>query len=65
MAPLIPALRAAIDKQNLFGPEHDPHIKTNQFAGILNAQRDLIGREWVLERVTKRIELAANQEVRT
>ena len=65
MAPLIPALRAALDNQNLFGPEHDPHIKTNQFTGMLNAQRDVIGRQWVLERVMKRIEVAAGQEVRT
>ncbi len=65
MAPLIPALRTALDNQNLFGPEHDPHIKTNQFAGMLNAQRDVIGRQWVLERVMKRIEVAAGQEVRT
>ena len=65
MAPVFPALRAALDNQNLFGSEHDPHIKTNQFAGMLNAQRDVIGRQWVLERVIKRIELAAGQEVRT
>ena len=65
LAPLIPALQAALDNQNFFGPEHDPHIKTNQFAGMLNAQRDVIGREWVLERVAKRIELAVNQEVWT
>ena len=63
MAPLISALQAAMDNRKLFGPEHDPHIKTNQFAGMLNAQRDVIGREWVLERVTKRNELTTNPEV--
>ncbi len=51
-----------MENQRLFGPEHDPHIRTNQFAGMLNAQRDVIGREWVLERVMKRIELSADQE---
>ena len=58
MKPLIPVLQAAIENQELFGPEHDPHIRTNQFAGMLNAQRGVIGRQWVLERVMKRIELA-------
>jgi len=58
MKPLIPVLQAAIENQELFGPDHDPHIRTNQFAGMLNAQRGVIGRQWVLERVMKRIELA-------
>ena len=62
MTPLITALQAAMDSQKLFGPEHDPHIKTNQFAGMLNAQRDVIGKRWVLERVIKRIELSLGQE---
>jgi hypothetical protein len=61
MAPLLPALQSAIDNQKLFGPEHDPHIKTNAFAGMLNAQRDVIARRWVLERVEKRIERSAIQ----
>ena len=65
MASLIPVLKAALANQKLFGPEHDPHIETNQFAGMLNAQRDVIAREWVLERVIRRIELATDQEVRT
>jgi hypothetical protein len=58
MKPLIPALKMAIDNQSIFGPEHDPHIETNVYSGMLNAQRDVIGRRWVLERVLKRIELA-------
>ena len=62
MTPLITALQAAMDSQKLFGPEHDPHIKTNQFAGMLNAQRDVIGKRWVLARVIKRIELSLGQE---
>jgi len=61
MKPLIPALQVAAEKQNLFGPEHDPHIKTNQFMGMLNAQRDVIGKRWVLERVKRRIELSQIQ----
>jgi hypothetical protein len=58
MKPLLPALQAAIDDQRLFGPEHNPHIETNVFNGMLNGQRDVIARRWVLERVMKRIELA-------
>ena len=62
MKPLTPALQAAIENRKIFGPEHDPHIRTNQFAGMLNAQRDVIGRQWVLERAMKRIELSADLE---
>jgi len=58
MAPLVPVLQAAADNPKLFGPEHDPHIESNQFAGMLSAQRDVIGRRWVLERALKRIELS-------
>jgi len=60
MKPLLSVLQAAIENQSIFGPEHDPHIKTNVLAGMLNAQRDVIGRQWVLERVMKRIELSAD-----
>jgi len=58
MKPLLPALQAAIDDQHLFGPEHDSHIETNAFNGMLNGQRDVIARRWVLERVKRRIELS-------
>ena len=58
MKPLIPALQEALENQTLFGPEHDSHIKTNQFAGMLSAQRDVIGKLWVLERVKRRIKLS-------
>ena len=61
MKPLISSLKVALDNQIMVSPEHDLHIKTNQFAGMLNAQRDVIAKEWVLERVIKRIELAADQ----
>ncbi|MFL2540614.1 MAG: sulfatase-like hydrolase/transferase [Candidatus Latescibacterota bacterium] len=57
MAPLIAALHSAVENQRVFGPEHDHHIKT-KLMGMLNAQRDVIAKEWVLERVIKRIELA-------
>ena len=64
MQPLIPALQAAAEKQSFFGPEHDHHIKT-KLMRMLNAQRDVIAKQWVLERVITRIELATNQEART
>ena len=62
MMSLIPTLEQASKRQEMFGPEHDPHIETNQFAGMLNAQRDVIGKQWVLDRVLKRIELSTDQE---
>ncbi len=58
MKPLIPALQSAADNQRFFGPEHDHHIKT-KLMRMLNAQRDVIAKQWVLERVVKRIELAS------
>jgi len=58
MKPLIPALEQAMNKPEMFGPEHDSHIETNIYNGMLNGQRDGIGRVWVLERVIRRIELA-------
>ena len=58
MKPLIPVLQAAADNPRFFGPEHDPYIETKQFKRMLDAQRDVIGRRWVLERVKKRIELS-------
>jgi len=58
MQPLIPALQAAADNQRFFGPEHDHQIKT-KLMRMLNAQRDVIAKQWVLERVVKRIELAS------
>ncbi|MBT7068264.1 MAG: hypothetical protein HN919_18350 [Verrucomicrobia bacterium] len=57
MKPLLPALQAALDKREMFGAEHDANIATNVFNGMLNGQRDVIARCWVLERVMKRIEL--------
>jgi uncharacterized sulfatase len=62
MKPLIPALEQAMNKREMFGPEHDSHIETNIYNGMLNGQRDVIGNRWVLERVKKRIELSADQE---
>lgn len=64
MEPLLPALEAAIGNQSLFGPEHAPHIESNQFAGMLKAQRDVIAKRWVLERVLKRINLSADVGLR-
>ena len=58
MKPLIPALQSAADNQRFFGPEHDHQIKT-KLMRMLNAQRDVIAKQWVLERVVKRIELAS------
>ncbi|MBS11885.1 MAG: hypothetical protein CME19_09835 [Gemmatimonadetes bacterium] len=58
MKALIPALQAAIENQGLFGPEHEPFLETNQFGGMVDAQRDTITRRWVLERAVSRIELA-------
>ena len=58
MQALLPALQAAVDNRRFFGPEHDRPIQT-QLMGMLNAQRDVIAKEWVLERAAKRIELAA------
>ena len=64
MRPLIPALQSAADNQRFFGPEHDHHIKT-KLMRMLNAQRDVIAKQWVLERVITRIELATDQEAQT
>ncbi len=58
MKPLVPALHAAVENQSFFGPEHEPHIQTNGAMGMLNAQRDVIAKQWVLERVSRRIELS-------
>ncbi|HAA76239.1 TPA: hypothetical protein DCE37_14080 [Candidatus Latescibacteria bacterium] len=58
MKALIPALQAAIENQGLFGPEHEPFLETNQFGGMVDAQRDTITRRWVLERAVSRIKLA-------
>ena len=60
MAPLIPALKQAINKQEMFGPEHNAQLERNNYTSGLGGQRDGIVREWVLERVMKRIELSAN-----
>ncbi len=62
MQPLIPALQAATENQRFFGPEHDLHIET-KLMRMLKAQRDVIAKQWVLERVIKRIELSTVQEV--
>ena len=62
MKPLIPVLEQAINKQEMFGPEHNSQIERNNYNRMLDNQRDGIVRVWVLERVMKRIELAANQE---
>ena len=60
---LIPALEQAINKQEMCGPEHNAQVERNNYTGRLGGQRDGIVRVWVLERVMKRIELAAEQEV--
>ncbi len=62
MKPLIPVLEQAINKQEMFGPEHNSQIKRNNCNRMLDNQRDGIVRVWVLERVMKRIDLAAEQE---
>ena len=58
MKPLIPVLEQAINKQEMFGPEHNLQIKRNNYTGRLDGQRDGIGKTWVLERVSRRIELS-------
>ena len=58
MKPLISALEQAINKQEMFGPEHNLEIERNNYTGRLDGQRDGIGKEWVLERVSRRIELS-------
>ena len=58
MKPLISAFEQAINKQEMFGPEHNSQIERNNYTGRLDGQRDGIGREWVLERVIRRIELS-------
>ena len=55
MKPLIPALKSASENQGIFGPEHDPYAGTNDFVPGL---RDMIGKVWVIDRVTERIELS-------
>jgi len=54
MKPLIPVLKSAGENQSIFGPEHDAYAGTNHFAP---AQRDMIGKVWVINRVRRRIEL--------
>ena len=63
MKSLIPALGQAINKQEMCGPEHNAQVERNNYTGRLGGQRDSIVRVWVLERVMKRIELAAEQQV--
>jgi N-sulfoglucosamine sulfohydrolase len=58
MKPLISILRKATGNQRMFGPTHIPYIETNQFTGMLDAQRDVITKQWVLERVIRRIDLS-------
>ncbi|MBB14753.1 hypothetical protein CMK22_05740 [Candidatus Poribacteria bacterium] len=58
MKPLIPFLEQAINKQEMFGPEHNLQIERNNYTGRLDGQRDGIGKTWVLERVSRRIELS-------
>ncbi|MBT3275095.1 MAG: hypothetical protein HN368_18215 [Spirochaetales bacterium] len=55
MKPLILVLKSAGENQKIFGPEHDPYVGTNSF---LPGQRDMIAKVWVIDRVTKRIELS-------
>ena len=55
MKPLIPVLKSASENQGIFGPEHDPYAGTNHFIPGL---RDMIGKVWVIDRVSKRIELS-------
>ena len=59
MQPLIPILQSAMRNRRIFGPEHDDHIKTHLMP-MLDAQRDVIGREWVLNRVIERIRWATD-----
>ena len=63
MAPLIPVLQKAIKKETILGPEHEHYIQVDQFPGMLNSQRDVIGNEWVLNRVMKRIQLATDEKI--
>jgi N-sulfoglucosamine sulfohydrolase len=55
MKPLISVLKSASENQSIFGPEHDPYVGTNHFIPGL---RDIIVKVWVIDRVTKRIELS-------
>tara|TARA_A100001037_G_C14593859_1_gene389909 strand:+ start:56 stop:376 length:321 start_codon:yes stop_codon:yes gene_type:complete len=63
MAPLIPVLQKAIKKETILGPEHEHYIQVDQFPGMLNSQRDIIGNEWVLNRAMKRIQLASDEKI--
>ena len=63
MKSLIPVLKQAINKQEMCGPEHNAQVARNNYTSTLDGQRDSIVRLWVLERVMKRIELAAEQQV--
>jgi N-sulfoglucosamine sulfohydrolase len=58
MKPLVPALQAAAENQSFFGPEHDRHIEANFSMKMIDAQRDVIAKLWVMERVAERIELS-------
>ncbi len=58
MKPLILALEQAINKEEVCGPEHNAQVERNNYIGRLGGQRDGIVKEWVLERVIKRIALA-------
>lgn len=60
MQPLIPILQSAMQNRRIFGPEQDYHIRTH-LTRMLDAQRDVIGREWVLHRVVERIRWASDQ----
>ena len=63
MKSLIPVLKQAINKQEMCGPEHNAQVARNNYTSTLDGQRVSIVWLWVLERVMKRIELAAEQQV--
>lgn len=58
MKPLVSVLEQAINKEEMCGPEHNAQVERRNYTNRLNGQRDGIVKEWVLERVIKRIELS-------
>ena len=58
MKPLIPDLRAALQNNACFGPDHFSHIESAINLNVLNGQRDTIVGRWVIGRLIKRIELS-------
>ena len=58
MKPLLPILITASTNPNIMGSEYEPVSKNNRGRNMLDSQRDVIAKQWVLNRVIRRIKLS-------